>query len=36
LDETVVLVREGGGSAAAVLCDVTDEASVARVAAALG
>jgi NAD(P)-dependent dehydrogenase (short-subunit alcohol dehydrogenase family) len=34
LDETVVLVREGGGSAAAVLCDVTDEASVAQAVAA--
>ncbi len=34
LDETVALVREGGGSAAAVLCDVTDEASVAQAVAA--
>ncbi|MEU4518986.1 SDR family oxidoreductase [Amycolatopsis sp. NPDC024027] len=33
LDETVTLVREVGGSAAAVLCDVTDEASVAAAVA---
>jgi NAD(P)-dependent dehydrogenase (short-subunit alcohol dehydrogenase family) len=33
LDETVALVREVGGSAAAVLCDVTDEASVASAVA---
>jgi NAD(P)-dependent dehydrogenase (short-subunit alcohol dehydrogenase family) len=37
LDETVDLVREAGGSAAVVLCDVTDEASIAQaVAAAAG
>jgi NAD(P)-dependent dehydrogenase (short-subunit alcohol dehydrogenase family) len=33
LDETVALVREVGGSATAVLCDVTDEASVASAVA---
>jgi NAD(P)-dependent dehydrogenase (short-subunit alcohol dehydrogenase family) len=37
LDETVALVREFGGAAAAVPCDVTDEESVVRaVAAAAG
>jgi NAD(P)-dependent dehydrogenase (short-subunit alcohol dehydrogenase family) len=33
LDETVALVRAVGGSASAVLCDVTDEASVASAVA---
>lgn len=33
LDETVNLIRQAGGSAAAVLCDVTDEEGVARAVA---
>ncbi len=33
LDETVELVREAGGTAVAILCDVTDEESVAQAVA---